>query len=375
MEALDLYRFCREDGTADYNPDTYEEFQTTPRLVDYNNPNDQHISDFIDYVYRMEDGDPWQASHFRQANDYGCMVPALSQGSTRYPDYYTVADTNVFDALGYDYPPCDAAEFITQPEPTQTLCVGEDAELSVEVDLTQVSYQWRRGTTDLVDDGVHIFGATTDTLQILELTAADDASTYNCLVINDVDGCPAFSNYAEIIVDTDVAVFTQQPADQTVTEGELAWFYVVIEDTFAMVYQWRHNGLPLSDDGRITGATTSFLQIDPSELDDAGEYDCLVTYQLGNQCSIASESVTLTVNPASQDCPNPGGSGNYCTADIDGSGDCIVNLTDLAQLLSNYGITSGALPEQGDIEPPGGDGDVDLSDLAAMLNQYGDDCN
>ena len=264
---------------------------------------------------------------------------------------------------------------MSQPEPTQTFCLGEDAELSVEVDLTQVSYQWRMGTTDLVDDGAHIFGATSDTLQIVGLTADDDAYNYNCLVTNDLDGCPAISDNAEIIVDTDVAVITMQPGDDTVTEGEQAQFFVVLEDTLGMAYQWRKDTVPLSDDGRITGATAQFLQINPVELADAGEYDCVITYQLGNQCSITSEAATLTVNPAGQDCPNPGSSGEYCTGDIDGSGDCIVDLSDLAQLLANYGITSGATPEQGDIDPPGGDGDVDLGDLAMLLAQYGDDCN
>ncbi|MFQ5807660.1 MAG: hypothetical protein ACE5I3_14540, partial [Phycisphaerae bacterium] len=59
-------------------------------------------------------------------------------------------------------------------------------------------------------------------------------------------------------------------------------------------------------------------------------------------------------------CPNPGGSGKFCFADIDGSGDCIVGLADLAQLLSNYGMTTGATQADGDLEPapPNGDGDV-----------------
>ena len=75
-------------------------------------------------------------------------------------------------------------------------------------------------------------------------------------------------------------------------------------------------------------------------------------------------------------CPEPGDSGHYCTADIDGSADCLVALTDLAKLLSNYGATTGMTREDGDVEPyPGGDGDVDLGDLAELLSQYGDDCN
>ena len=68
-------------------------------------------------------------------------------------------------------------------------------------------------------------------------------------------------------------------------------------------------------------------------------------------------------------------SGSFCDADIDGSGDCLVGLADLAQLLGSYGMSSGATHGDGDLEPPGGDGDVDLADLAELLGQYGDDCN
>ena len=44
------------------------------------------------------------------------------------------------------------------------------------------------------------------------------------------------------------------------------------------------------------------------------------------------------------------------------------DLADLSQLLSNYGMTSGATQPDGDID---GDGDVDLADLAALLSVYG----
>jgi hypothetical protein len=78
-------------------------------------------------------------------------------------------------------------------------------------------------------------------------------------------------------------------------------------------------------------------------------------------------------------CPNRGCSGRYCQADIDGSFDCLVNLADLAQLLSNYGTSTGMTLLNGDVDPYDpffpGDGDVDLGDLAELLSQYGDDCN
>ena len=55
--------------------------------------------------------------------------------------------------------------------------------------------------------------------------------------------------------------------------------------------------------------------------------------------------------------------------DLDFDGD--VDLADLAQLLGNYGETSGMTYEDGDLD---GDGDVDLSDLAGLLGSYGDTC-
>lgn len=51
--------------------------------------------------------------------------------------------------------------------------------------------------------------------------------------------------------------------------------------------------------------------------------------------------------------------------------DCDVGLSDLAQLLSNYGMTSGATYADGDMD---GDGDVQLEDLSALLPVYNQAC-
>jgi hypothetical protein len=59
----------------------------------------------------------------------------------------------------------------------------------------------------------------------------------------------------------------------------------------------------------------------------------------------------------------------FCFGDLDSDGD--VDLSDLAELLANYGTTEGAAYEDGDLD---GDGDVDLSDLAALLAVYGTMC-
>ncbi|MFM9997251.1 MAG: immunoglobulin domain-containing protein [Phycisphaerales bacterium] len=45
----------------------------------------------------------------------------------------------------------------------------------------------------------------------------------------------------------------------------------------AMTYQWRRNGVPLEDDGRITGAHSVPLRINGMRYEDEGTYDCVIT--------------------------------------------------------------------------------------------------
>jgi hypothetical protein len=78
----------------------------------------------------------------------------------------------------------------------------------------------------------------------------------------------------------------------------------------------------------------------------------------------------------SEGCAQPGNSGNYCTADIDGSGDCLVGLPDLGTLLASYGRCPGDPGYNPDADlSDDGDPCITLADLAALLVQYGDDCN
>jgi len=61
--------------------------------------------------------------------------------------------------------------------------------------------------------------------------------------------------------------------------------------------------------------------------------------------------------------------GRCCRGDFDGDG--YIGLADLAILLGNYPMPSGAEYEQGDFDE---DGDVDLNDLAGLLAVYGTTC-
>ena len=69
---------------------------------------------------------------------------------------------------------------IIQPE-NQILCPGCPAIFSVEVTGTGLTYQWRRGTVNLIDGG-NIYGATSATLIIDLVSSADVATDYNVVI-------------------------------------------------------------------------------------------------------------------------------------------------------------------------------------------------
>ena len=103
IDVMDIYRFQRSDGGSNYNPDTWSEFQTTARLVDETPGSDDVNSDLIEVEWRMSDGNPYQASHFSQNNVDAIMQPAQGSGETFYPNFFRVADRDMFDAIGWNY--------------------------------------------------------------------------------------------------------------------------------------------------------------------------------------------------------------------------------------------------------------------------------
>jgi hypothetical protein len=309
--ALDLFRFQRTNGCCNYNPGTYADFQTTPRLVSYNSPDDDANSDLISVEYRMSDGTPYQASHFREQSSpwIGLMDPAFAYGETHYPNFFSAADKNMFDAMGYDYPPCVVPQFTQQLAPAAG-CVGDTLHLSVAVNIPAPAYQWRTGTVNLVNDGVHILGATSPTLTIAHLTLGDINDQYNCLVTNTADGCTAASSNVLVYVHESVA-FISQPNSQTLNESQTAVFAATATGEPPLSYQWRHNGVNLSDGGAIAGASTQTLIIWGVLMADTGNYDCVVTNSCGPVPSNAAHLVVNSGDGAGRGDLNCDGSRNF----------------------------------------------------------------
>jgi hypothetical protein len=104
-----------------------------------------------------------------------------------------------------------------------------------------------------------------------------------------------------VTVGDNCPVIGTQPAPVSIQVGRPASFSVTASGAGTLSYQWRRNGVNLSNGpsiggGSISGATTRILSISNTGLGDAGNYDVRVTNSCG---SILSSPAALDVFCAS----------------------------------------------------------------------------
>ena len=170
---------------------------------------------------------------------------------------------------------CVAPAITTQPAAV-TSCSGSAASFTVTATGTGLTYQWRKGTTN-------ISGATSATYTIAS-TVAGDAGNYNVVITN---GCGTVTSADAALTVTDAPVITTQPAAVTVCSGSQASFTVVATGT-GLSYQWRKDGTD------INGATSATYTIAAATAANAGSYTVRVT---SGTCSVTSNAAVLTITP------------------------------------------------------------------------------
>jgi len=137
-----------------------------------------------------------------------------------------------------------------------------------------MTYQWRK------DDGA-IPGAGGPSYTISEMSAAD-VGDYDVVITSDCGS--TISDTATLTLASGVTI-TDDPNDQGACVGAPAIFTVQVDGPDP-AYQWRKAG------EEIEGETLPALFFEAVTLEDAGEYDVVVSNDCG---SVTSETVTLTV--------------------------------------------------------------------------------
>ena len=174
---------------------------------------------------------------------------------------------------------------ITEPT-NQVACVGSSADFTVIASGTGVTYQWRKGTVNLLNGG-NISGATSSVLTIDPVSLADAASDYNVVVSGTFSPNDTSMNVS-LTVQTP-PVITSEPISQTLCTGNAAGFSVTATGT-GVTYQWRKGTLNLVNGGNISGATSSVLTINPATSTDvSSSYNVIVS----GTCSPNDTSVNV----------------------------------------------------------------------------------
>lgn len=188
-------------------------------------------------------------------------------------------------------------DIYVQPQ-SQTNGVGAAVQLNVVVLAeSPPTFQWEVGPTNgtgpytpLTDSGV-ISGSTNATLTLNGVTPVNQ--TNYIVVISNSLGSVTSAPAALTIVPPAVS-----PPAPTLLVGVTANFKVSITGALTPAYQWQRNGTNLPNGGRVSGATSSDLQINDLQTSDAGSYDVVLTF--GSAPAVSTVSV-LTVLPRSQE--------------------------------------------------------------------------
>lgn len=104
-----------------------------------------------------------------------------------------------------------SAPTITSQPSSASVCSGSTASFTIAASGTGLTYQWRKGTTNMCSCA-NISGATTSTLTINPVAAGDAATNYNCVVSS--AGCSnTISSFATLTVTSAAAAPTALPKD------------------------------------------------------------------------------------------------------------------------------------------------------------------
>ena len=183
----------------------------------------------------------------------------------------------------------------SQSPASQAVVAGATVSFSVTATGTEpLGYQWQFNGTGLAD--------ATDTNLTLTNVQPADAGGYTVLVTN-AEGA-ATSAVAVLTVLIPPAL-TTQPQRLTTLVGTMAGFSATATGTTPLAYQWRWNGLNLTNGGRFSGAATNALTIASVQSADSGSYTLVVSNAAGSVTSVVATLTVdippgLTLQPASQ---------------------------------------------------------------------------
>ena len=240
--------------------------------------------------------------------DFGCAACKADKTNALY-GYSGVADQQTVSFVRGDRP------VITTSPASQVAPAGATVQFSIAASASQpLSYQWRFNGTPLT-------AATGTTLVLSNVQPANEGS-YTAVVTNLVGSVTSAVAVLTVLVPP---CLTAQPQSLAQAAGTTARFSAAVSGSMPLKYQWRLNGISLTDGSRVSGVATSTLTISNVQQVDAGSYTLVVTNGAGSAVSTIATLYVGSVPSRSQLLSPLAQQGSMC-------------FTLLGQVGSNYAI-------------------------------------
>jgi hypothetical protein len=188
---------------------------------------------------------------------------------------------------------------ITTPPTNQAAYSGNTVQFSVLASgAAPLAFQWQAcasgsgAFTNLADSGT-ISGSTGATLTLYTVPLAD--VDYRVVVTNSA-GSATSAPPATLTVSTSAPQILADvsPASLQQPAGYRFSLSVGVAGSMPMNYQWKHNGVALTDNVRVSGSHSNSLTVANAQAGDAGSYQLFMTNTFGNN---ASGVATVAIEP------------------------------------------------------------------------------
>lgn len=180
--------------------------------------------------------------------------------------------------------------FVVSPTP-KTVPTAQTVSFVAEVTASPAAtYQWQKNGVDLIGVGKYS-GTTTPILTIFNVDGSF-SGTYQLVATNSVGTATSLGALLTVLVNQ-APIFTTQPVSQSAMTGQAAFFSFVVSAYPKATYQWKKNGVNLTNTGNIQGANSTTLTVSNASSSDIGTYSVVATNVTG---TTISDEVTLTID-------------------------------------------------------------------------------
>jgi hypothetical protein len=178
-------------------------------------------------------------------------------------------------------------------------CAGDNISFSVLAEGTNLSYQWQKDGTNLTNIGT-ISGVYSTSLQITGVVSGD-AGSYRCVVFGN---CGIQNTNPAVLSAYNNTNITIPPAGSTICESNQISLNVAATGD-NLIYQWKKDGVDLSDVGNVSGTAAANLIINNADVIDAGIFTCSVSGSCGTDNSLSATMIVqknteITLQPQSK---------------------------------------------------------------------------